>query len=130
MRMKTTIGVSLFAVLFCLTPAVVPGAEQKSAAYAVIAGTVFRESGLSLSQAELTLSQTTPPEGQRKKMKPRRATSDSRGEFAFRVPALKAGYKVEARAQGYQTETREVAVAGDERVDVFFQLKAIPSEKK
>ena len=130
MRTKTTIGVSLFAVLFFLTPAVVPGAEQQSGAYAVIAGTVFRENGLSLPLAELTLSQTTPPEGARKKMKPLRATSDSRGEFAFRVPALKAAYKVEARAQGYQTETKEVAVGGDERLDVFFQLKAVSSEKK
>lgn len=129
MRMKTTTGASLLAVLF-LASAFVTGAEPRTASYALIAGTVFRDSGLALSDVQLTLTQTAAPEGARKKMKPLRAVSDVRGEFAFRVPILKAGYSVEARASGFQTEKKEVNVNGDERVDVFFQLKAAGAEKK
>ena len=129
MRMKTTTGASLLAVLF-LASAILSGAEPRSASYALIAGTVFRDSGLALPNVDLTLTQTAAPEGVRKKMKPLRAVSDARGEFAFRVPVQKAGYTVEARAPGFQTEKKEVTVGGDERVDVFFQLKPSGAEKR
>jgi hypothetical protein len=129
MRMKTTTGASLLAVLF-LAFAAVTRSEPRNGSYALIVGTVFRDSGLSLPSAELTLTQTAAPEGARKKMKPLRAVSDARGEFAFRVPTLKAGYTVEARAPGFVTEKKEVTIGGDERVDVYFRLKPADEAKR
>src|SRR5947209_561758 len=57
-------------------------ASSKDGAYAVIAGTVFRENGFSLAGAAVTLSPKDTA-----KVKKMQSVSDSRGEFAFRVPA-------------------------------------------
>jgi hypothetical protein len=53
-----------------------------------------------------------------------KTTSDGRGEFAFRIPAGKAVYTVSVRAEGHQPAEKDVSVGGDERVDVYFELKA------
>lgn len=99
-----------------------PGKDGKPpAAYAVIAGTVFRDSGLSLAGAEVELAASEPPEVNRK-FKKVRQISDSRGEFAFRVPAAPAEYTVSARARGFEDEHKQVSIAGEQRSDVFFRL--------
>ena len=90
--------------------------QRKQAPYALIFGTVFQESGLSLPGAgEL--------HGVRK-FKKLEAVSDSRGEFAFRVPVEEMTYKLTARAAGYIPQEKTTQAAGEVRVDVFFRLEA------
>ena len=99
-------------------------AGQKSEAYAVVAGTVFREPGFALHGAAVRLQVKTPPEGL-KRLKPQKAVSDARGEFAFRVPAGKAEYTIGVQAAGFVGEEKSASVTADERVDVYFELKAV-----
>ena len=109
-----------FCVLHWTTP--VSGAEKKPAAYSVVAGTVFKESGLSLPGATVTLA----PEGAagaKSKQKPLTLVSDQRGEFAFRVPAVSAKYVVSATMKGHSSETKTVSVNPEERIDVTFTLR-------
>jgi hypothetical protein len=97
------------------------GKEGKPpAAYAVVAGTVFRDSGFSLAGAEVELAACGAPDVARK-FKKVKQIADSRGEFAFRVPATPAEYKVSAKASGYQAEEKQVSVSGEQRFDVFFR---------
>ncbi|MFN3325935.1 MAG: carboxypeptidase-like regulatory domain-containing protein [Bryobacteraceae bacterium] len=105
-----------------------PAKERKRKqpeAHAVIAGTVFREPGFLLAGAEVTL---TPDPDQdlpkNLKIKPTKAVSDSRGEYAFRVPAAPVRYTVSVRASGFQSAEKRIEIFGDERIDVFIELKA------
>lgn len=99
-----------------------PGKRKKeSPRFALVAGTVFRESGLSLPGADVEIVAAGAPAGF--KFKKLQAVSDARGEFAFRVPPAEMKYRLSVKAAGYSPQTKEVAVAGFERVDVFFQLE-------
>jgi len=116
-----------FILLACLLPATLlagPGPKKKAPApYALISGTVFRDSGLALPRAEVTVA----PQGafgKSAKHKKTSAVADSRGEFAIRVPALPMRYTVIVKAPGYQTQEKSVSIAGEDRVDVFFRLEA------
>ena len=99
-------------------------AGQKTEAYAGVAGTVFREPGFALHGAAVRLQVKAPPEGV-KRPKPQKAVSDARGEFAFRVPAGKAEYTISVQAAGFASEQKPASVTADERVDVYFELKAV-----
>jgi Carboxypeptidase regulatory-like domain len=111
------------AAIGCLLLSVVGGAApQKDGAYAVIAGTIFRDNGFSLAGAVVTLSKKDAP-----KVKGLQSVSDSRGEFAFRVSPAPAVYIVKASLKGFQPMEKEVSVAGGERVEVTLSL---PSESK
>lgn len=96
--------------------------------YAVIAGTVFRDSGLTLRGAEVSV---TPEAGSQRagKSKKRSVVTDARGEFAIRVPAppgeppTALRYTVKVEALGFKPQMKDVSVSGDERIDVFFQLE-------
>ena len=90
--------------------------------YAVIAGTVFRDSGLSLRGAEVIVE---PAPGSESGHKPKKleAVSDGRGEFSVRVPAEPMRYTVSVKAKGYRPAEKTVSIQADERVDVFFLLK-------
>lgn len=124
-KRKTRIGSKLAALILALGVCGLLPAGQKprkgQEAYAIVSGTVFRESGFALPGAEVTLS-ADPDPPQRSKIKKIKAASDARGEFAFRVPAVPMKYRIQAEARGYKTGTREVAVQGEERVEVSFQL--------
>ncbi len=99
-----------------------PGKQKKqSSEYALVAGTVFRPSGLSLPGAEVQIEAAGAPAGF--KFKKQQAISDGRGEFAFRVPPAEMKYRLSVKAAGYAPQQKEVSVAGFERVDVFFQLE-------
>lgn len=119
-KRKRSGGSLLGFALLCLAVAPVAGDDKKpKPAHAVVAGTVFREPGFALPGAEVTLTANRPP----KKFKPMRMFSDSRGEYAFRVPAVEARYIVKVKAKGFESQEKEAAVAGEQRLDVFFQLK-------
>lgn len=97
-------------------------ADRKPQPYALIAGTVFRENGLSLAGAQLLL-EPAGESARNRKLRKMRAVSDARGEFAFRVPAEAAQYRLAAEAPGYQRAERPVQISGEERIDVFFRLQ-------
>jgi hypothetical protein len=123
-KLGSRLAAHVVAALGCLLLlSVVEGASpQKDGAYAVIAGTVFHDNGFSLAGAAVTLSRKDAP-----KAKGMQSVSDSRGEFAFRVPPKAADYIVKAALKGYQPAEKEVSVAGEERVEVTLSL---PTESK
>ncbi len=101
--------------------------EKKSDLYAVVAGTVFRDPGFALPGANVTLNPgTDKPKGV--KVKKMTTLSDNRGEFAFRVPAAPLRYTITVKANGYRSEEKEAEIQGEQRVDVYFQLK--PEDSK
>ncbi len=96
--------------------------SQEVHAYALVAGTVFRESGFSLAGADVTLS--PEPDGEeRKRVKTQHQTTDARGEFAFRVPPEAGRYRVAASAKGFQKQEKTVEIRGEERADVTLTLE-------
>jgi hypothetical protein len=112
-----------FALLLCL-PGLVSAAGDKQAEPAVIAGTVFKEPGFALPGAEVLLSVKSAPQGA-KVPKLQKMRSDGRGEFAFRVPGVKAQYLVTVKAAGCVSQEKAVEISGSsERVDVYVELKA------
>jgi hypothetical protein len=123
MRKKTGVDRRSFltaAAAVPFLPSLLPAAD-----YAVVAGTVFREPGFALPQARVRLRVLQPP-AVKKKPRDRQLLSDARGEFAFRLPAGAARYRLEVSAEGFVPQEKEVAVAADERVDSYFELKAVP----
>ncbi len=124
-RTKTTHGINrragLCALLlaFVLTPSPPACAKDKNPkqqAFAIVAGTVFRESGLALPGAEVTLTPDAKPG------KPQRQISDVRGEFAFRVPSEPARYRVAAAAKHFEAREKTVEIEGHERAEVTLSL--------
>jgi hypothetical protein len=105
--------------------ALAAGAKDRKAQapYALVAGTVFQESGLSLPGARIEIVPAGELQGARK-FKKLEAVSDSRGEFAFRVPVEEMTYKLTVRAAGYIPQEKTTQAAGEVRVDVFFRLEA------
>lgn len=112
----------LLLCLFAAPPVAVGKDQRLETSYAVVAGTVFRESGLSLPGAEVELSAEDQTQKSHRQKRTKLIT-DARGEFAFRVPAVAAAYKLIVKAAGYQAQEKPVSVAGEERVDVFFRLE-------
>jgi hypothetical protein len=102
-----------------LLPGLVPAALAKKKPrpeQALIAGTVFRPDGRSLPGATIEVSAESSGG---KKL---RASTDQRGEFAVRVPAGQALYRVTARAKGFGTAEKAVEVFSDEKVRANFVL--------
>lgn len=120
-RTKTKTGRRAF--LAALVSALVPvaGAKGKKAknSFAVIAGTVFRHNGFSLPGAEVLAA--LPAEGRKKQEW--KGFTDTRGEFAIRVPAGPASYTLSIKANGYQPQEKTVDVAGEERVEFTFRME-------
>jgi hypothetical protein len=117
-------GISLVLLVAALLP-VASSAKKKPAldTYAVISGSIFQESGYALPDADVTLL-AEPPSGEKPgKAEKMQAVSDARGEFIFRVPPGPMHYTIVVAAKGYQTLRKSVAVEGQERVEVTFQLE-------
>jgi hypothetical protein len=123
-RRKST---SLVAALFAPgTAFLIAGAamgEKKPAPMAVVAGTVFRDSSFALAGAEVTVAEAG--ETSAKKKKKWSAPTDSRGEFAIRVPpAPDGGYNVSVKAIGFEAQAKTVKPQEGERVEINFVLSA------
>ena len=93
--------------------------------FALIAGTVFRDTGFALPGAEVTVK-TEPGAQNNVKFKPLKLETNHRGEFVTRVLALPKRYTVTVKARGFRPQSKTVVISGDERVDVFFHLEAEP----
>jgi hypothetical protein len=124
-KRKKRIGTSLVVVLLAALLPVAAAAKKKPAldTYAVISGSVFQESGYALPDAAVTLVAEPPSAGTAAKAQKLEAVSDSRGEFILRVPPGPTNYVIVVAAKGYQSLRKSVAVEGQERVEVTFQLE-------
>ncbi|MGO9093875.1 MAG: carboxypeptidase-like regulatory domain-containing protein [Bryobacteraceae bacterium] len=96
--------------------------KQGPATYAVVAGTVFRETGMAFPGAELALTAVGDSKEARK-FKEMKCVTSQRGEFLMRLPAAPMSYLLRAKAPGYRPQGKVVTVTADDRVDVFFQLE-------
>lgn len=96
------------------------GWPEKEKSYSVIAGSVFRDPGFSLPGVAIELIEVR---SDGKKPKVQKAVTDSRGEFAFRMPAQETKFKVRAAAKGLQKEEKDATSVPGARIDVFFTLK-------
>ena len=88
--------------------------------YAVIRGAVFRGPGYTLPNATLTIERIDGG----KKFKQETVSQES-GEFAFRLKAEKAKYRVTATARGFQTASIEIEIDGDEARNVALTLQPL-----
>ena len=93
--------------------------------YAVVGGTVFRESGLALPGAEVTIAPDPQPGQTPVKIGNPKAVSDGRGEFAFRVPVTAMRYLVSAKMKGFEPQQKTADVEGEVRTDVTLILPAV-----
>ena len=99
-------------------------AEKKKSKFvpqAILAGTVFQESGFLVRGARVVVYNVERPKDKKE------AATDLQGEFAVRVPVGKGRYTIEVSAPGLVSASKTVDVAGDERLDVTFRLA--PSQK-
>lgn len=126
-KTRTTSGSKLAGLVLALFVLLVaPAAAEKkpknpsaaSEAFSVIAGTVYRPPGFALPGAEIEITPET--EGKPKKMK---AVSDARGEFSLRVPVVPMKYKVDVKGNGYLPQQQTIAIEGEQRKDLSFQLE-------
>src|SRR5712692_1053022 len=85
-------------------------------------GTVFTERGFALPGAEVRVRRANE-----KKLRGE-ARSDSRGEFAVRVPRG-AEYEMIVSAKGYREESRKVDARTGNREDLVFLLEPASGEK-
>lgn len=127
-KKKKTSGSKLAGLLLLLTlPAAgvlaAAGEDRKAAPFAIVAGSVFRESGFSLAGAEVTL-EAAPDRKPPSKFKRIKVFADARGEFAVRVPAAPMRYTVSVKAAGHWPARQEVAIQGEERADLIFRLES------
>jgi len=94
-------------------------AEKKKSKFvpqAILAGTVFQESGFLVRGARVVVYNVERPKDKKE------AATDVQGEFAVRVPAGKGRYTIEVGAPGFASASKTVEVAGDERLDLTFRL--------
>lgn len=96
-----------------------------------IRGAVFDEQGRSLPGVRLKLvrvaTEQEMKEGKRSPSFSGNYITNSRGEFAFRVPSERARYLVTASRSGYTTQSKTVEVGEDESVPLAFSLE--PAKK-
>ncbi len=95
----------------------------------LIRGAVFDSSGASLPGVTLKLARV-PTADEEKEHKHVGSfslsyTSNSHGEFAFRVPAARSRYQIIATRNGYKTEKKLVDVNESESVPLSFSLESV-----
>ncbi len=117
------VAAAVLALLACSGE--VARAEQKKGEkpHALIAGTIFRDNGMALPGAEVVVEAAPDAPKEVRKLKKIKVSADPRGEFAIRVPALQAVYRVSISAPGFQTQEKSVTIAGEDRIDVFVRLE-------
>jgi Carboxypeptidase regulatory-like domain len=88
--------------------------------YAVIRGAIFRGPGFTLPNATVTIERIDGG----KKFK-QETLSQEGGEFAFRLKAEKAKYRVTATARGFEPASVEIEIGGDEARNVALTLQPV-----
>ncbi len=124
------IGARLAAFLLFFALCTLGGDKKPPPEPSIVAGTVFRDPGFAMANAEVTLTVKTPPQGV-KTPKQQKTTSNFRGEYSFRVPAAKAEYVVSVKASGFVPEEKPAIVGDDpERLEIYVTLKPDASKGK
>lgn len=116
-------------VLVAAALATALAAGEKPSAYAVIIGTVFRESGHAFAGVEVALTAIPPTPGPAKKAKAQKLVASGRGEVVFRVPPGPMRYTLTVKAKGYKPLSKTVDIQAEERQDVSFLLELSAGEK-
>jgi len=124
-KRKKRIGTSLLLLVVAALLPFAAAAKKKPAleTYAVISGSVFKESGYALPDASVTLLPDPPSGSAAEKAQKMEMVSDARGEFIFRVPPSPMSYTVVVAAKGYQSLRKSVSVEGETRIEVTFQME-------
>lgn len=86
--------------------------------YAVIRGAVFYGAGYTLAHATVTIEQIEGGKRFKEEM-----VSREGGEFAFRLKAAKAKYRITASARGFQPASIEIEIENDEVRNVALTLQ-------
>ena len=123
-KRKKKIGISLLLGLIAILPQAQAGKKKgEPESYALVSGTVFRDPGFALPNAAVTLIPNPSQEASARKIKKAQTVCNSRGEFVFRIPAVRMQYIVRAAAKGYREEEKPIEVEGEGRVEVTFSLR-------
>jgi Carboxypeptidase regulatory-like domain len=121
------VGAILLSSMLC-SPAALFARKEKGkdapAAYALIAGTVYRPPGFAIAGAEVVVTPEQPQAGG-VKLKKMEAVSDARGEWAVRVPPVLANWRVDVKRNGYRPDQRSASVEGEQRVDLSIVLEPV-----
>ena len=130
-RTKTRIGSSLLVLVLALAGTFHGHARDKKAPepYALIAGTAFRPPGFALPGAKVKVAPESPS-SEGVKLKSAEALTDTRGEFAIRVPVVPMKWTVHVQANGYEAQAKTVSIDGEHRVDLSFQLEPVSGRPK
>ena len=91
--------------------------HKNTEAFAVVAGTVFRDPGFAVPGAKISVVLRGDPNARKLQ-----AVSNARGEFAIRVPANPGTYLVSASFKGFRQVEKEAVIGGEGRVDVTLTL--------
>ena len=102
---------------------------EPPAAYALLAGTVYRPPGFALPGVTVLVT-PLEPEVNGAKLKKSQVVTDARGEWTVRVPPVPAKWRVDVKVNGYRPEQRTVAVEGEQRVDVSVVLEPSAASKE
>lgn len=70
------------------------------------------------------------PEASGTRLKKLQAVTDARGEFAVRVPAVPAKWRVDVKMNGFRPGQKSVSVEGEQRVDLSIVLDASGATKE
>lgn len=95
----------------------------------LLRGAVFNANGFSLPGVRVKLVRVANEEEAKDKKKIGSFKMDyitnSRGEFAFRLPPMRARYQVTAIVSGYKPQVKTVDVGEDEAVPLAFSLEPV-----
>jgi hypothetical protein len=96
--------------------------KKPPAPTATVAGTVFRTPGFALSGIEVTV---TPEkfEVAGVKFTKQHAVTNTRGEWAVRVPAVPMEYQVSVKPTEFEAQAKSVSIEGEQRKEINFLLE-------
>jgi len=121
-RTKKRIGISLLLLGLLVPLSAKEKKKPQQEIYGLVAVSVFRDPGIALPNAEVSLAPAPQPDSQPLKIKKMQALSNFRGECVFRVPTAAMNYTVKVTAKGFHAEEKPVKAEGEVRVDVTFML--------
>lgn len=102
---------------------------QKARRTSLLRGAVFDSDGRSLGGVRLKLVRVLTADDIKEKKRVDSLSmsyiTNTRGEFAFRLPSVRARYQVTAALSGYKTETKIIDVNEDEAVPLSFSLESL-----
>ncbi|MGH9805297.1 MAG: carboxypeptidase-like regulatory domain-containing protein [Candidatus Acidiferrales bacterium] len=99
------------------------GEKDKGKSYALLSGSVHSAEGFALAGVPVSVRRDDD-------RKPRwRAVSDTRGEFALRLPSEAATYEVATESKEHKNQTKTVKVAGTDKETVVVLFRLSPKNK-